>query len=143
MITVITRWEHDILDPTAEWRMWRQIKGAFAVSQSANFRLIFIPRIPSMNDYSFDQYDTEEEAIASLAPNTQVCFLEPYGQRGMYDLPSLTANRSSALVLGNATHSNMNTLVEPADAYSIRTANKVDMFGINAAAIALAFMAGQ
>lgn len=124
-----------------EWQMWRQIKGAFTVGDSKNFRLVFVPICHKLDGYTFDQYDTEQEAIDSLAPGTQVCFLEPKGFKSMYDLPSL--QNDVALVLGNAHHSNMNTLVVPPEAYSIRTAKDTDLFGINAAAIALAFMAGQ
>lgn len=124
-----------------EWQMWRQLKGAFTLGNSANFRLVFVPICHKLDGYTFDQYETEEEAIDSLAEGTQVCFLESSGFKSMYDLPSLQDD--VALVLGNAHHSNMNTLTVPPEAYSIRTANKTALFGTNAAAIALAFMAGQ
>lgn len=44
MITVVSRWESMQMEPELEWKMWRQLKGAFGVE-----RLIFTPRFPKMD----------------------------------------------------------------------------------------------
>lgn len=119
-----------------EWRMWRQLRGAFGIDQ-----FIFTPVNHKMEGYTFRQADNIREAVNVLPPDTQLCYLEPGGFKSMYDLPS--AQDDVALILGSTDISNMHSEVVPPDAYGIQTFGNTDLYGINAAAIALAFMAGQ
>jgi len=116
------------MDSRLELKMWRQLKGAYSVSDSANFKLIFVPIVdPSL---AVEQYDTMKEALAHA--NGQVCFLEPKGERCVTEIK----DKDITLVIGNTLKSN----AEYANAdqmYKINTPRSTDLFGINATAIAL------
>ena len=133
MITVIAWWETVQMEPELEWRMWRQLKGAFGID-----RFIFLPVLPSMEGYVFDQYDSVQEALATLPDGTQRVFLEPTGYRSMYDIPQ----GDIALILGNTDQGNMSE-AQVNETYQIKTPGSADLYGINAASIALAFGYGQ
>ncbi len=121
-------WEHTQMDPELEWRMWRQLKGAYAID-----RFIFTPRIPKMEGYTFHQADNMEEALA-LA-HGKVVFLEPQGINDMIDLAGLEGE-DVTFVLGNTDTSNME-LANPKNTYRIDTPKPCDMYPTNAAAAAL------
>lgn len=135
-VTIITYWEGDQMQPDLEWRMWRQLRGAFAI-EPADMKFIFVPRLPKMDGYAFDQYDTMEEALTSHDMASRV-FLEPTGYNTVHDIPQ----GDIALILGN-THNNNMHLAHVNETYAIATPGGADLYGINAAAIALACRYGQ
>ena len=138
MITIITRWETTQMEPKLEWRMWRQLKGAFHVD-----RVFACPVIPSMEGYSsLAQFPSLVDALSELDEGTHRCFLEPTGYRSLYDLPQ---GGDIALILGNTETHNMQ-YAQVDETYAIRTPmgpNHAHLYGINAAAIALAVRYGQ
>jgi hypothetical protein len=135
MITVITRWETTQMDPSLEWRMWRQLRGAFQVD-----RVFAFPMIASMEGYaSLKQFSTLSDALNALDENTVRCFLEPTGYNSLYDLPQ---DGDLALILGNTEHGNMQDAYLN-ETYRIASPKFTDLYGINAAAIALAIRFGQ
>lgn len=121
------------MDPTLEWRMWRQLRGAYEID-----RFVFVPVLEQMEGYSFMQYDTMKEALASLSEFTSRVFLEPTGYKGMHDLP----HGDVALILGNTEFHNMDH-AQVNETYAIKSPGGADMYGLNAAAIALAYEYGQ
>jgi len=135
VITVITRWESTQMKPELEWRMWRQLRGAF------DFRdIIFVPRLPKMDGYDFRQADTIEEALAVLPEHTERVFLEPTGNKPLTMLPDRL--NDVVFILGNTAMSNLKQ-AEPDETYHIHTPQQTDLYGINAAAIALSYWVGQ
>ena len=133
MLTVVTRWETSQLDPRLEWRMWRQLKGAFKID-----KFIFTPDLPEMANFTFEQYPTMEEALA--ASNGKRVFLEPGGEDSVLDIP---ANEDIVLVLGSTELGNAKHVTDNDLNVCIKTVKPVDFYGTNAAAIALAYMVGQ
>lgn len=115
MITIITRWEDKQMPRDLEQRMWRQIKGAFEVNQ-----LVFVEGEDQMGD-------------AIRASQGQRVFLEPRGQRSVKEIPK----GDIVLVLGNTAMNNLK-FANAGETYRIDTPGPTDMYGTNAAAIALA-----
>lgn len=135
MITICTRWETTQMSSELEWHMWRTIKGAFSVN-----RFVFIPKISSMQNYTFEQFDSMEEALESCTGKR--IFLEP---KGKYKLSYLTSHKDDdiVLVLGNCSKNNLD-LIRPEDVSIRIESNKPShLYGTNAAAIALAYRYGQ
>ena len=134
MIYIIARWESTQMDNTLELRMWRQLKGAFA-PVPADMDFIFTP---ISGETTATQYETMSEALAALPDNVSRVFLEPSGTKSLAEIP----DGDIALILGNTEKGN----VEHAQAdelYKINTPGTTDMYGHNAAAIALAVRYGQ
>lgn len=136
-VTVIARWESSQMSADLEWRMWRQLRGAFHID-----RFIFVPTNHKMEGYTFDQADTIEEALAVLPGDCHRVFLEPSGYNSLYDMPK---TGHIALILGNTSMDNM-AHAQVNETYAIKTEGGIahnHLYGINAAAIALAFEYGQ
>jgi hypothetical protein len=132
MITVVARWETTQMPPETEFQLWRQLRGAFQIN-----RMVFVPIMPSMVNYSISQYDTMEEALASCTGER--VFLEPTGTKGMHDIPE----GDIVLVLGDSGNSNLQ-YAQDDETYIINTPSvKTHLYGVNAAAIALAIRYGQ
>ena len=117
------------MPPELEHRMWRQIKGAFTV-EPADWRLIFVPKMPGT---SAEQYDTMEEALEAAGDGERV-FLEHRSSKPISEIPK----GNIVLVLGNTEYSN-EEYAKDGETYRIDTPGSTDMYGINAAVIALAF----
>lgn len=115
-----------------EWRVWRQLRGAFNLM---TVHFYFVPIIAEMEGVNITQCETVEEALA-LATGKRI-FLEPGGPHSLADVPS---DEDLVLVLGNTEHGNSH-LVQPGD-YSVDlgTPGQTDLYGFNAAAIALSQM---
>ena len=131
MITIVTCWETLQMDPELEWRMWRQLKGAFDID-----RFVFAPCQESMMTVNIDQYDDMQEALDSCQGSR--VFLEVSGEKNLSEIPS----GDIVLVLGNTQGSNI-AYAQPGETYKIATPSPTDMYGLNAAAIALAYHYGQ
>lgn len=135
-VTVIARWETGQMSPLKEWNLWRQMRGAFGIT-----RFKFVPVHDYMSNIDIDQYDTMEEALASLPADVDRVFLEPTGYKGMYDIPQ----GDIALILGNTdTHNMPHAHVN--ETYSIKTEGGTQhnhLYPTEAAAIALAIRYGQ
>jgi hypothetical protein len=132
MITVIALWERTQLEPELELSMWRQLKGAFKQGDSSGFQLVLVPILDEMRNRSVVQCETIDEALQYA--QGPVCFLEPTGKKNMVDLAALPGV-DLTIVLGNACRSNINLAGDRA--YRIDTPQPTDLYGINAAAIAL------
>ena len=84
MITIITYWEDTQMDPELEWRMWRQLRGAFS-SEPGDMQFKFVPFNSNMSNRTFEQYDSMDEALSS-ATGIRV-FLEPSGTETVAAMP--------------------------------------------------------
>ncbi len=134
---MIMRMEGGWLDSNVEAFMVKQLKHAFDVG-----RVIFIP----MNDKataikgrtSVEVMDSMEEALESSVGNR--VFLEPTGYNNMSNMPDRSEN--VVFITGSATAHNLDH-AELSETYRIHTPKATDMFGMNAAAIALAYWYGQ
>jgi hypothetical protein len=124
------------MSPETEWQLWRQLRGAFKVK-----RFVFVPRVPEMDNYSFDQYDTMSEALETCMDAGELVFLEPGGYKNMHQIPQ----GDIVMVFGNSAMSNVeHALVN--QTYQIFTEGGEahnHLYGSNAAAIALAIRYGQ
>lgn len=120
-----------------EWRMWRQLRGAFEINE-----LIFVGE--AHDGYTFRQAPTMKEALAVLPPDCQRVFLEPSGQNHLNDLARISSLREGdiALIVGNTEQANLHH-AEPHETYRIYTPGRTVLYGTNAVAIALAIRAGQ
>ena len=114
--------------------MWRQLRGAYEID-----RLIFVPRFPSMDGYTFDQADSMEEALRVLPGDCHRVFLEPTGKKNISEIPR---TGHIALILGDTNSHNLMHADED-ETYHIASPGSADLYGINAAAIALAIEFGQ
>lgn len=128
MITICTRWESSQMSAEQEWRMWRQLKGAFHIQ-----RFVFTPIVQEMTSCPLEQFATMEEAIASC--QGELVFLEPKGEKRLSDIPKVD---DLTLVLSNTQLSN--ETLSNGNSYRINTPGKTDLYGINAAAIALSWI---
>jgi hypothetical protein len=120
-----------------EWRMWRQLKGAFTL-QPADMRFIFVPTMHKAEGYTFDQAKDIPEALDMAGDGARV-FLEPTGYNSLHDLEP---SDHMIYVLGNTQQGNIQH-AQVNETYQIYTPGKADLYGINAAAIALAIGYGQ
>ena len=128
MITVVARWDEAQLPPETEWRMYRQLRGAFKVD-----RFIFTPIAPDLLSYGgVNQFDTMEEALDSAVG--QRVFLEATGEKTLADIPE----DDIVLIIGNTNQSNVKHSHKD-ERYRIDAPNNIDLYGVNAAAIALAY----
>lgn len=130
MITVVTRWESGQMSPLKEWKMWRQLKGAFKID-----RIIFTPVFEYMKG-GFDQYATMDAALASCIGER--VFLEPKGEKAIRDIPG----GDIVLILGNTNMHNL-AIAQPEEAYRIDTPTDAHLYGTNAAAAVLAIRHGN
>jgi hypothetical protein len=112
-----------------EIRMWKQLKGAFAIK-----RIVMVPKLDV--PCPFDQYDSMEEALETC--EGELVFLEPGGFNSITEIPV----GEIVLVLGNTQMGNMK-LTSAAESYAISTPRPTDLYGINAAAIALSHWVHQ
>ena len=132
MVTIVTRWESTQMEPMLEWRMWRQMRDAFRIN-----RFIFTPIMPEMNKIAIEQYETMEEALASAEGDGEFVFLEPLGKKTVNEIPK-EGDSNIILVLGDSTRDNL-ALADEEQTYRIETHDRYGhLYGINAAAIALA-----
>lgn len=114
-----------------EWRMWRQLRGAFEIDE-----LIFIGE--AHDGYTFRQAPTMTDALALLPEGCQRVFLEPSGYNSLYDMPK----GDIALILGNTDKSNIEH-AHVNETYRIATPGPSSLYPTDAAAIALALRFGQ
>jgi hypothetical protein len=137
VITVVARWDSSQMEPELEWRMWRQLRGAFDIHS-----FIFTPVVDEMSNIDIRQAPSMHEALAVLSPDTQHVFLEPTGYKTVNDIPR---EGDIAIIVGSSTRDNVQ-YAEIEEMYSIVTAGDDrhnHLYGINAAAIALAYHWGQ
>jgi hypothetical protein len=130
MITIVTRWETTQMPPEVEWQMWRQLKGAFEIN-----RFIFTPVVDL--EGGFSQAESIEEALQAVGPASRV-FLEPSGYNALSAIPT----GDIVIILGNTNMHNMEH-AEVCETYKIHTPGATHLYGVNAAAIALAVRYGQ
>lgn len=132
MITIVTRWENSQMPEQVEWQLWRQLRGAFKIN-----RIIFVPHVPEMDMHRIEQYDTMEEALASCTGER--VFLEPKGTKRMRDIPE----GDIVMVFGDTPSDNL-AYAQQGETYRIDAPSvRTHLYGVNAAAIALAIRYGQ
>ena len=123
MITIITRYEDTQMPRDVDRQMWRQLKGAFRVD-----KLIFVEDDKQL-----------EDALMGTSDLGDHVFLEPLGSKTVKDIPT----GDIVMVVGN-TAMNNRAWAEADEEYSISCPSlPTHLYGINAAAIALAFRHGQ
>lgn len=120
------------MEPELEWRMWRQLRGGFEID-----RFIFTPIVPEFSNVAIEQYATIEECLEAAGPDNRA-FLEITGYNALHSLPQ----GDVTLILGNTSNNNIEHALV-AETYAIATPVRGDLYGINAAAIALAVRYGQ
>ncbi len=133
MITVVARWDSIQMEAELEWRIWRQIKGAFAVD-----RFVFVPIVSEMLTVLVDQYDTMEEALATC--KGKHCFLEQGGSDSLFEIPTFG---DVTIIVGNTLADNKLSVQADDLQIEIVSAKPTSLYGFNAAAIALAIRLGQ
>lgn len=131
MIAVISRWEKYQMDADLEWSMWRQLGGAFGIG-----KFIFTPEVSSVTSSKVIQTSSMDEALTFATG--KLIFLEPWAENNLADLPKLN---NYTLILSDTSQSNAK-FCTPENSYRIYTPNKTDMFGVNAASIALSHLCG-
>ena len=132
MVTIVTRWESTQMEPMLEWRMWKQMRDAFRIK-----RFVFTPIVPELNNIDIDQYETMEEALAAVKDEGEFVFLEPLGTKTVDEIPK-EGDGDIVLILGNTPRDNL-ALADEDQTYRIETHGRYGhLYGINAAAIALA-----
>ncbi|MDH3194769.1 MAG: hypothetical protein OEL78_00500 [Hyphomicrobiales bacterium] len=97
-------------------------------------KLIFVPVL--LSGVTATQCETMEEALdvaRRFAPKAKRVFLEPKGTKTLKQLPK----RDMILVLGNTETGNAEH-AKPSEMYGIKSVGETDLYGVNAAAIALA-----
>jgi hypothetical protein len=120
------------MEPMLEWRMWKQMRDAFRIK-----RYIFAPIMPEMNKIAIEQYATMEEALSVAQDDGEFVFLEPLGTKTVEEIPK-ESESDVVLILGDSTRDNL-ALADEDNTYRIEThARYGHLYGINAAAIALA-----
>lgn len=119
------------MEPSLEWSMWRQLGGAFGIDS-----FIFTPEVSSVTSSKVTQCHSMEEALTFATG--ELVFLEPWAEKNLADLPQLD---NYTLILSDTSQSNAR-FCTPENSYRICTPNKTDLFGINAASIALSHLCG-
>lgn len=135
MITICSRWETSQMPVKVEWQMWRQLRGAFRIQ-----RMVFVPVLEEMKDFHVEQYETMEEALVASREGSRI-FLEPKGKKTLGDMRGLTG-QPVVFILGNTAQDNVH-LAHDCETYRISTPQRTHLYGISAAAIALAYWVGQ
>lgn len=134
MITICARWEELNLCPVDEWRVWRQLRGAFKIN---DFK--FVPIKEKLARVRLEQYETMEEALAQAEGQGTFVFLEPNGDATLDDIAGI---EDIVLILGSSSGGNKH-LVGDHLSVRINTPGRTDMYAFDAAAIALAHRHGQ
>lgn len=129
---LIIHWDQVQLTPSDEWKLWHQLRGAYAITDIA-----FVPRVPDMLKLGYGHYDTMAEALA--ASIGALVFLEAGGSKDVSEIPKAG---DITIIVGNTQEGNA-SLAEPDEMYSIQCPAPGELFGVNAAAIALAYRHGQ
>ena len=122
------------MPPEVEWQLWQQLRGAFRVH-----RFVAVPIVPEGIQLGCTQYATMEDALASC-PGKKV-FLEPTGDQLLFDMPP--CGHDLILVLGNTAMSNVELVGKEDYSVRIKTPQRTHLYGVSAAAIALAYWVGQ
>ena len=125
MITVCFAWDVAQVDPLLEWRVWRQLRGAFAVDRLVAFPISDEIEAAQIN---VEQYATAQEAL-DTCQGTKVV-LDPAGDPYV-ELPA----GDLTIVVGS-------TLQDLSDCTGdcrvmLPTSSPVDLYGFNAAAVML------
>jgi len=132
MVTIVTRWESTQMEPMLEWRMWKQMRDAFRIT-----RFIFTPIMPEMEKIAIEQYETMEEALSAAEGDGEFVFLEPLGTKTVDQIPK-EGDSNIVLIIGNTPQDNLDLASED-QTYRIETHGRYGhLYGINAAASALA-----
>lgn len=135
MITICAKWEPAFFTSEAgqqEWNLWRQIRGAFDVR-----RFCFTPVDETMLGVSMDQYATMQEALDTTVGRR--VFLELVGSQPLSVLRAINPVVDDVVLIVGSSAGNNLSLIRPQDTVvRIDTPKPTDLYGINAASIALA-----
>lgn len=122
------------MDTMLEWRIWRQLRGAFRISQFNMCPVVCdAPRTNRVR-----QFDNMVDALA--ASSGERVFLEATGFKTVAEIPREPVD--IVLVLGNTNNNNL-AYAQPWELYRINQTGRGTMYGMDAAAIALAYRVGQ
>lgn len=131
MIRICTYWESVQMPHDLEWRMWRQLRGAYGIRE-----FYFAPIVADAERLKVAQYDTIGEALEEI-PGPKV-ILDPRGTTSIDDAyDALPTGADLTLVLGSTEHSVHQYANGDDFVVSLETPGDADLYSLNAAAIAL------
>ncbi len=119
------------MEPDLEWSMWRQLGGAFGID-----RFIFTPEVSSVTSSKVTQCPSMKEALKFATG--ELIFLEPWADKDLAEVPRLN---NYTLILSDTSQNN-SKFCNAENSYRICTPNNTDLFGVNAASIALSHLCG-
>lgn len=135
MLMVAYPWDTGQIHPECEWHLWHQLWGVWGVDMFHTS-----PVIPAYAQNSnITQHATFEEAVAACTG--QRIFLDANSPNTMVDLPANLTDTS--IIVGNTPISTVG-MEQPGDlTCRVITPGAGDMYGVNAAAIVLAWQSNR
>lgn len=112
--------------PACEWQVWGALKGPMGIDH-----FIFVSDPPVMTELAYDHVKTMEEALA-LATG-ELVFLDATGTKDVSDIPKT----GDVTIVVGATNVPLVSHAQPDQLYRIDQAGVGEMYGVNAAVIAL------
>lgn len=128
MITVIVPWDTVQLHPECEWQIWGALKGPLGIDH-----FIFVSDPQVLTNLAYDHVKTMDHAI-SLAQG-ELVFLDATGTKDVSEIPK---TGDITIVVGSTNMSLIDHSTE-SQRYKIGQVSAGEMYGVNAAAIALAY----
>lgn len=129
---LIIPWDTSQLEPLTEWNLWRQLRGAYGIND-----IVMLPRLDETARLAYTHVDTMEEAL-SLAIGERI-FLDA---SGLNDISQIPRDGDATIIVGN-TNLPLSQYAHSEDCYRIPSPGRSDLYGVNAAAIALSIRYSQ
>lgn len=129
MIELLYLWERGWLDSATEGFIWKQLGAAFDVD-----RIMAAPLVTG-GPGKVEQFESVDQALATTT--SRRVWLMPPGTHEGEDLATYRHPEDAVYIFGNASDDNLRHSSIADDLVSVYTARQVDVFGFNAAAIAL------
>ncbi len=127
MLTVAAYWDRTQMDPELEWRIWRQLKGAYGIG-----RFAFVPAVSHVAGITADFYPDMPAALATCVGHK--VFLRLGGTDTINAVP---ADDDYTIIVGS-TVDDLAGLPEVGDSdVELDAINPVDLYGTCAASILL------
>lgn len=127
-VKLVIPWDTVQMPAEFEWRIWHQLLGAYGINDIA-----FYPALPECESLAYEHYDTFGEAIQSSIG--QRVFLDADGDKAVSEIPK---SGDITIIVGN-TSMPIKGYARDDEIYKITCPSPGEMYGMNAAAIALAY----
>lgn len=125
MLTLAAYWDRTQVDPELEWRLWRQLRGAYNIG-----RFVLVPEVSHVAGISADFYPDMATALATCVGHK--VFLRLGGTDTINSVPTDT---DYTIVVGS-TVENLSGLPQAGDSdIELDAINPSDLYGVNAASI--------